>query len=154
MNTRAKAILVTILVAIPAFLLSNGTPGGSWWRQVWPWTSTHADPPAELLPFFVALAVIEALALGAAVAFVIWGWPTMRRLSGDRKGLATGMYLGATWLLGNWWVHDNLHQVTGFNFTGLLVIEYLFHVTLIAAGAVLCYGLATNALAKPAQTAA
>jgi hypothetical protein len=154
MKTSAKSTLVIVLVAIPAFLLGNGAPGGAWWGQVWPWTQSHGDPPANLLPFFLLLAVVEALALGASVAFVLWGWPTMRRLAGGRTGLATGMYLSATWLLGNWWMHDNLHQVTGFDFTGLLVIEYVFHVTLIAAGCVLCYGLATNALGQAGPAAA
>lgn len=149
MKTSLKATLVIVLVAIPAFLLGNGAPGGAWWKSVWPWTEAHGDPPSDLLPFFLFLAVLEALALGAAVAFVIWGWPTMKRLAGGRTGLATAMFTSATWLLGNWWMHDNLHQVTGFNFTGLLVIEYVFHVTLILAGCVLCYGLAVNALGQP-----
>lgn len=154
MKTSLKVALVTALVAAPAFALGNGAPGGGWWGEVWPWTSDHEDPPSSLLPFFLVLAVVEAAALGLAVSFVAWGWPAMRRLAGGRDGTAMGMYLSATWLLGNWWVHDNLHQVTGFNFTGLLVIEYLFHVTLIVAGCVLCYGLATNALGKPASASA
>jgi hypothetical protein len=146
MKTSAKVALLTVLVAIPAFLLGNGAPGGAWWKSVWPWTQSHGDPPANLLPFFLFLAVVEAVSLGLAISFIVWGWPAMKRLSGGRSGLATAMYVSATWLLGNWWMHDNLHQVNGFDFTGLLAIEYLFHVTLIAAGAVLCYGLATSAL--------
>lgn len=151
MKTSAKVALVTLAVAVPAFALGNGAPAGGWWQDAWPWTSSHEDPPSSLLPLFLILAIVEAVALGLAVAFVIWGWPAMKRLAGGKTGLATAMFASATWLLGNWWMHDNLHQVTGFNFQGLLVIEYAFHVTLIAAGCVLCYGLATNALAKPAN---
>jgi hypothetical protein len=155
MKTTVKIAIVTLAIAIPAFLLGQGGPLGGWWDSVWPWTSDeHLDPPSRLFPFFLVLAVVESLAMGLAVAFVVWGWPAMKRLAGGKTGMATAMYVSATWLLGNWWVHDNLHQITGYNFTGLVVIEYLFHVTLIAAGCVLCLGLATSALAQGRASAA
>ena len=154
MKTSLKVALLTVLVAIPAFLLGNGAPAGGWWSDLWPWgDGGHGEPSSAQLPFFMAIAALEAVALGLAVAFVAWGWPAMRRLAGGRAGLAMGMYLGATWLLGNWWFHDNLHQVNGFDFAGLLVIEYVFHLTLIVAGCVLCYGLATNALGQSPSSA-
>ena len=151
MKTSLKVVLLTLAIAVPAFLLSNGSPGGAWWSSAWPWTDGgHDDPSSAQLPFFIFLAVVEALTLGLAVSFIVWGWPAAKRLAGGRRGLATAMSVSATWLLGNWWMHDNLHQVNGFNYTGLLVIEYGFHVTLIAAGCILCYGLATLAFAQPA----
>ena len=154
MKTSAKVALLTLAIAVPAFALGNQAPAGGWWAEAWPWVddTEHAEPTSAQLPFFLVLGVLEAVALGLAVAFLVWGRPAMRRLSGGRTGLATAMMASASWVLGNWWVHDNLHQVNGFELDGLLVIEYAFHATLIAAGGVLCYGLATGA-ASPAGPA-
>ena len=156
MKTSAKVALLTLAIAVPAFALGNQAPAGGWWAEAWPWVddTEHGEPTSAQLPFFMVLGVLEAVSLGLAVSFLAWGRPAMQRLSGGRQGLATAMMLSAAWVLGNWWVHDNLHQVNGFELGGLLVIEYAFHVTLIAAGATLCYGLATNALAAPAARAA
>lgn len=146
MKTSAKVALLTLAIAIPAFVLGNAAPAGGWWADAWPWTddAEHGEPTSAQLPFFLVLAAVEAVSLGLAVSFLVWGRPAMQRLAGGRTGLETAMMLGAFWVLANWWMHDNLHQVNGFNLAGLLVIEYAFHVTLILAGAVLCYGLATG----------
>lgn len=156
MKLAAKATLLTLAIALPAFALGNGAPGGGWWASTWPWidATEHAEPSPGQLPFFLLLGVIEAVSLGLAVAFLVWGRPAVRRLAGGRTGLGGAMVASAFWVLANWWVHDNLHQVNGFNLAGLLVIEYAFHVTLIAAGAILCYGLATNVLGGGRPTAA
>lgn len=154
MKTAAKVAIVTLLVALPAFALGNGAPLGGWWMDAWPWAHVQDEPPSNLVPFFMVLGVVEAVALGLAVSFAIWGLPHMRRLAGGRDGVATAMAVSATWLLGNWWMHDNLHQVTGFDFEGLVVIEYVFHFTLIVAGAILCYGLATGANSFAGSSAA
>jgi hypothetical protein len=42
-------------------------------------------------------------------------------------------------LLFSWWPHDSLHIANGTNMSGLLAIEYGFHVTVMAAGAILVY---------------
>ena len=156
MKTSLKVTLLTLAIAVPSVALSNAAPAGGWWADAWPWTDTsdHGEPTSTQLPFYMLLAVLEGVALGLGVSFLVWGRPAMRRLAGGRTGLATAMSLSAFWVLANWWVHDNLHQVNGFDFAGLLVIEYAFHVTLIVAGAILCYGLATNALAAPRATPA
>lgn len=150
MRTKAKVALLTLAIAIPAFLLGNAAPAGGWWADAWPWTDggDHGEPSSVQLPFFLFLAALEAVSLGLAVSFLVWGFPAMKRLASGRTGLATAMYASAAWVLGNWWLHDNLHQVNGFDLTGLLVIEYAFHVTLIVAGCILCYGLATNVLGQ------
>jgi hypothetical protein len=48
----------------------------------------------------------------------------------------------------SWWPHDNMHIHNAMNIDGLIVIEYVFHFTLIAAGFVLTYSYLT--LFKPA----
>ena len=48
-------------------------------------------------------------------------------------------FLSIAWLLFSWWPHDSLHVANGINLSGLLVIEYVFHVTLMVAGAILAY---------------
>jgi len=38
------------------------------------------------------------------------------------------------WLMVSWWPHDNLHRTTlAGNWTGLLTIDYGFHLTLMAS---------------------
>ena len=39
----------------------------------------------------------------------------------------------------NWWAHDSLHLHNGMDLSGLLRIEYAFHMTLIAAGLTLAW---------------
>ena len=146
MKTSAKVAILTLAIALPAFALGSQAHAGGWWKDAWPWVDSadHGDPSSGQLPFFLLLGALEAVSLGLAVSFLVWGRPAMQRLAGGRTGLETAMMLSAFWVLGNWWVHDNLHQVNGFDLAGLLVIEYAFHVTLIAAGATLCYGLVTG----------
>jgi hypothetical protein len=67
----------------------------------------------------------------------------VEQVAAPSRERAVIIYLSTVWLLGNWWVHDALHIVNGMNPTGLLKIEYGFHVTLILAGAALAYALAT-----------
>lgn len=144
MKTSLKVALVTLTVAVPAFALGAGSPPGeAMWRSVWPWdTETHTEPTAAQIPFFMGIGAFEAIGLGLAVAFLVFGRGAVRRLapSGWRANV---LHFGAAWLLGNWWAHDSLHMVNGEDLTGLLVLEYLFHATLITTGALVCWALAT-----------
>lgn len=144
METKYKVLILTVAVAIPAFILSAGSPpGGAMWRAIWPWGSDVAGPGpgAALLPLYMILGLIEALSLGLAVSYVAFGWQATK----DRLGVGVLFCLCITWALGNWWMHDSIHQVNGEDFVGLAVIEYLFHVTLIAAGAYVAWVLARKA---------
>ena len=145
MQVRTKAILVALAVAIPAFALGATGPvnqAAGFWGAAWPWGGAHGlgEPSAAQLPFFIVLAVLEAVALGAAVAFLLFAWPAVRRVAATGRG-AVAAYLSAAWVLGNWWLHDGLHVTNGEDLAGLLVIEYAFHVTLVAAGFTLCWQL-------------
>jgi hypothetical protein len=126
-----KVALLTLVVAIPA-LLSG--------RVIWPPHAGNPMPTTAQLPLFLVLAAMEALALGLGVAYVAFGWPLMRRLTGGATALTWAMFVSIAWLLVSWWPHDNMHQANGHDLGGLLVIEYLYHATLMVAGAVLGYG--------------
>jgi hypothetical protein len=70
------------------------------------------------------------------VAFLAFGRPLLNRM-GRSAPLTAAAYLSVAWLLVNWWPHDNLHRVVGLDWSRLLLIEYSFHLPLLAAGAVL-----------------
>src|SRR5688572_30604229 len=75
MSTRLKVILVTLVVAIPAFLSA---------RTIWPPNPSNPVPTATQLPLFIVLSALEALLLGLGVAFLIFGFPLVLRASGGR----------------------------------------------------------------------
>ncbi|NOH01443.1 MAG: hypothetical protein HND47_05425 [Chloroflexi bacterium] len=130
-----KWLIATLVPAAIAFLASPSGPFGSFWRP-----STDVPPPTNAqLPLFLLLNVAEVLAFGIGVSFLIFGYPTVRRVLPRAKGLAFVAYLSIAWLLVNWWPHDSLHIANGTDIGGLLAIEYAFHVTLIVAGVILVY---------------
>ena len=140
---KLKVGLVTLLVAIPAFLLAPTAPLG---HTIWPAPVALASPPTSTqVSFFMLLGACEALALGLGAAFLIFGWPLVRQVAAAGRGRALASYLSIGWLLANWWLHDGFHMVNGLHPGGLLGIEYAFHVTLIVAGAALAYSFGTMA---------
>ena len=90
--------------------------------------------PTALLPFLMVPAVFEALAFGAGVAFLV---AAGRRVFGSAqaRGLAVAAYASAGWALVSWWPHSNMHRVNT-SFQGLVVIDWTFHLTLIAGAAI------------------
>ena len=123
MSTKTGVIGVVVVGTVFAFVSS---------QLLWP-PPPGFNPSASLLPFFVVLGVVEALAFGAGVAFLIFGFPLIAR-TGVGSLAAWGGYLGIAWSLVNWWAHDGFHRVNGLHLAGLLWIEYSFHVTLILGG--------------------
>jgi hypothetical protein len=98
-----------------------------------------AMPTSAQLPLFIFLSVMESLAFGVGVAFLILGWKYMKELLPNKKSSALAFFAIA-WLLISWWPHDNMHRVNPHdNLSGLLKIEYLFHFTLILAGFIVAY---------------
>jgi len=151
MKTSAKVALTTILIAIPAVALAAHGPvdqQAHFWLKVWTFGKGQAEvtPTSAQLPLFMLLSVFEGVGMGLAVSFLAWGRPGVRRLAGT-GWRANVLYFGSAWVVGNWWVHDSLHITNGMNLSGLLVIEYVFHVTLIVTGALLCFAVATLATA-------
>jgi len=135
-------IVVTLVVGAAAFVTGP---------MIWPIGHDVPMPPANLLPGYITLSAIEALAFGFAVAFAIFGWPAIRGLSLGAPWLNKWLFITLCWFMGNWWMHDNLHMHNGLNMHGLLFIEVAFHLTMLACGVTLAIGLVR--LAKHAADA-
>ena len=128
-------IAVTLVLAVIAFLASPNGPLGAFWRP----SPDFPQPTEAQLPLFVLLNAIEALVFGFGMAFLIFGYPLVRAMLRTSAGLTRAAHLSLAWLLFSWWPHDSLHITNGTNMSGLLAIEYGFHVTVMLAGAVLAY---------------
>jgi hypothetical protein len=83
-----------------------------------------------LIPIAV---VIPALSFGLGVAFFLFG---RRLLGADRpSALSRASFISIWWLLANWWPHSNFHRVSN-GWTNVVVIDYVFHTTVIVASCV------------------
>ncbi len=141
MKTWLKYLIVTVLVAIPAVPLG---------QMIWPPAAESGDGHTAMamaayqLVLFIVFSIIEALALGLGVAFLVFGLPLARRLAGNSGWLSWAVYLSIGWSLVSWWPHDGFHR-SGPSIDALLALEYGFHATLIAGGAVLVYAFIRTA---------
>ena len=133
-----KMLLITLIVGVPAFFL-----GPVIWSP-----SPDIQPTQAQMPFLIALSAVEALVFGFGVAFILYGRRLVRSLAGGSRKAAGAMHGSLSWILVSWWPHDNLHIHNALNINGLIVIEYLFHFTVIVAGLVIAYSF--FALFKPA----
>ncbi len=124
--------LLTVVIGLAAFVTGP---------RIWPPGPDVPMPPANLLPGYIALSAIEALAFGFAVAFAVFGWPAIRGLDLGAPWLNKLLFVTLCWFMGNWWMHDNLHMHNGLNMHGLLFIEIVFHMTMLACGVTLALGL-------------
>jgi TM2 domain-containing membrane protein YozV len=105
------------------------------------WPPAAGNPPAGLMPVFVLISLVEGVAFGLGVVLLIRGITRWRTLE-QQTGLGRVAYLSLVWLLLNWWPHDGLHRSAfGQNFTGLAVIDFTFHCSLIAATVIVAYSL-------------
>lgn len=128
MTSTWKTALVTIVIGMAAFIAGP---------QLWPPGADVPHPPTNLMPAYIFLAALEALAFGLAIAFAFFGWPKVRDIPLPRPWLNRVLHVSIVWLLGNWWIHDGLHIHIGLDMSRLVYIEYGFHATLLACGAVL-----------------
>jgi hypothetical protein len=139
-KTWHKVLLITLGTAVPAFVLGP---------IIWP-PDAHSAPPVGLqLLLFIALAALEALALGLGVAFISYGLPLVRRVAHGSRARTGITFIATAWLLISWWPHDNMHKHNGMNLDGLLVIDYLFHGSMMLAGAVLAYSMVRTLQTAP-----
>ena len=116
--------LVTVAVGLPAFLLG---------RVIWPDTPNSIVVPPDLVPFFALPSLLEALAFGGGVAFLLAARPTRRRA---RSKLAIAAYASTAWLLMAAWPHGNLHRSLGFDLASIAKIEWAIHLTALLAAIV------------------
>ncbi|MBI2022094.1 hypothetical protein HYS93_04440 [Candidatus Daviesbacteria bacterium] len=127
MGIKTKVTLITIFFAVPAFFLGE---------IIWPPAPEFPKPNHFELSFFLILSILEAVAFGLGYSLIFLGLPLLKKRSGYTT-LTKLAYFSVVWYLINWWPHDNMHAHNGLNPQGLLIIEYLFHSTLIIAGAIL-----------------
>ena len=134
-------VAITVVLAVPAFVLS---------RVIWPDPPGAVAPPPGLLPWLMVPAAFEALAFGAGVAFLI---AAGRALGRTRDGLAVAACVSAGWALVSWWPHSNMHRANT-TLEGLVLIDWLFHLTLIVGAAIIgtyFYTVLTMGRTKPVQ---
>ena len=139
MKTWMKVLMVTLVVGVPAFMLDP---------VLFPPFEGGPAPTPGQVPFFVLLAVWDAVLLGLGVSFLLFGWPAIRRVSYDPGARAWAIYLSVGFLTVSWWPHLNLHAHNGLNLQGLLYTDYGFHVPLMIAAVVLIYGFVSIARRK------
>ena len=126
-----KVTIVTLMVAVPAFVLGS---------VLFPPADVGSEPSAAQIPFFMFLGAADAILLGLGVSFLVFGLPVLRKVSPDSRLRAWAMYLAIGYLMVSWWPHLNLHISTPIdNWQMLLYIDFLFHLPLEIAGVVLAY---------------
>jgi hypothetical protein len=126
-----KATIVTLMVAVPAFVLGP---------VLFPPADVGSEPSAAQIPFFMFLGAADAILLGLGVSFLVFGLPVLRKVSPDSRLRAWAMYLAIGYLMVSWWPHLNLHISSPIdNWQMLLYIDFLFHLPLEIAGVVLAY---------------
>jgi len=143
MKTWVKVALVTTLVAVPAFFLGP---------ILFPPADVGVEPTAARVSQLMFLAVGDALLLGLAVSFLLFGFPVVRRVSPDSKLRAWVMYLSIGYLMVSWWPHLNMHAANGIDFGGLLFIDYTFHLPLEVAGVALALSFITLMRSRTSTT--
>jgi hypothetical protein len=144
-KTSTKVALVTAAVGIPAFFLGP---------VLFPPADVGVEPTAGQLPFFIFLAVGDALLLGLGVSFLLFGFPVIRKVSPDSRVRAWAMYLSIGYLMVSWWPHLNMHASNGIDFQGLLYIDLFFHLPLEVAGVALALSFISLMRSRTAEAPA
>ncbi|MCB0108518.1 MAG: hypothetical protein KDE53_21505 [Caldilineaceae bacterium] len=140
MKTWHKVLLITLVFAVPAFALGP---------MIWP-PDPHVGTPAGMqLALFILLAAITAITFGLGIAFLLYGLPLVRRVTDGSASRTWATFFATGWMLLSWWPHDNMHKHNGMELGGLLVIEYLFHVTMMVAGLIVAYNLVRSLQSAP-----
>jgi len=122
-TNRTTYAFVTILVAAAAFAI-----------QLLLAPSDALTPPPDSFPVFAALVLLEALALGFGIAYLI----DHRQRIGAMPPLLRNATFAAAWLFVSPWPHDLLHRYAErggvMNWWMLAAIEYVFHLGIVPAG--------------------
>jgi hypothetical protein len=141
---RGRWVVITLGLGLAAFLTGPNAPLGGFWGHLAGGHSAMASRTGVQMIFLMLLAAIQSLAFGLGMAFLLFGWPSIRAVT-HTSGMGWALYLAVSWSLISWWPHTNLHQVLGAgNMNSLLAIEYGFHVTLIFGGIIVAYFLLTK----------
>lgn len=103
---------------------------------IWPPAAGSPMPTSIQLPFFIGLSLFEGLSFGVGFYFLFDGLKLLKKFKVSDR-LTTLAHLAITWTIISWWPHDHIHMHNGMDLTGLLFIEYGFHVTLIISGIII-----------------
>lgn len=131
MKPKIKFFIITIVLAVPAFLLGP---------TLWPPAVGGPVPTAGQVPFLILISAIEVLGFGAGVAFFLLGLKYALK-SRVFDSLTLPVFLSITWELVSWWPHSNLHIHIGDDFQKRIYIEYGFHLTLVIAALIIGYAV-------------
>ena len=134
MQTRVKAIAVALVFAALGFMLNPSAPIG---QAVWGPQPEGPAPEGAVLGALVLYSVLEAIAFGLGAAFIAFGWPLVKKAAASTAG-ASAAFAAIAWMLVSWVPHSAMHMTNAHDdFARLALIEYVFHVTLIASAIVL-----------------
>ena len=131
MKPRIEVSIETLLIAVPYFILAT---------ILIPPADVGSEPSTAQMPFFMFIVAADAILLGHGVSFLVFGLPVLKKVSPDSRVRAWAMYLAIGYLMVSWWPHLNLHMSTPIeDWKMLLYVDFLFHLPLEIAGAVLAY---------------
>lgn len=137
---KTTSIVIALATAAAAFAIGAfARPAGS------------ATPPADVFPLFAILILLESIAFGAGIAYVI---RARGRLFGPGTApLDRALSASVAYLLLAPWVHDYLHALTlidgAFNWPALAGIEYVFHLGVVPVGLVVATYVTRTRAAPP-----
>jgi len=129
-NQDSKIILLVLGITVFGAALSP---------VLWPPAHGVPFPSMTQLPFFMLLALVEAFGFGVGVAFLIKGRAVVERLTAGSMLRGQLLYFSIAWQLLSWLPHDGFHRAIGMDITGLLYLEYAFHITLLMSAMVIAY---------------
>ena len=130
---KTPVALTAAVLTVASFAAGAVRPAAPEMQALMAQTQASATPVHVAL--FVLLAAVQSLVFGLGVAFLLFGYPTVKAFGPASPGLTRAAHVAIAWSLINWWPHGTLHQKVVPSPTTMLAIEYGFHVTIwIAAG--------------------
>lgn len=136
MDTKWKVIAVAVVGAVVGFMLDANSPLG---MAIWGEAPAGPEPSGTEVSLLILVSVLQAIGFGLGVAFLVFGWAYVRAAPVSNN-LALAAYLAIGWNLVSWVPHTAMHVTNAHDdFMRLILIEYLFHVTLVATAAILAW---------------
>jgi len=130
METKTKALALTLVFATAAFLLDGNAPLGA---LLWPPAKGMPVPTSGQVALFMVYTVLRSIVFGVGAAWLLLGWSYVRRAAASLPSAALA-YVAVAWVTMNWVPHDNLHMAVGMDLNALIALEYGFHLSLMVAG--------------------
>ncbi len=129
-----RYLIVGLPLTVLAFLASPNGPLGGFWAPA----AGTPQPTGVLLSLFILLNLIQAVAFGGGIAFLLFGYEQVSGIAPASPLLTRAAHLSIAWLLINWFPHSSLHMHLGeTDLASVAVVEYAFHLTAIIAGGIL-----------------